>query len=173
MSAATGDGLSFDEAETFAPGQATYPNGTHICELEIDPETGVIELLDYTVVDDFGKVINPLLLEGQVHGGIGQGLGQALLESCAYDPETGQLLSASLMDYTLPRADNVPNIRFLRREVPCTTNPLGIKGAGEAGAIGAPPAIVNAVVNALTPHGVNHVDMPLTPDTVWRLSGGL
>ena len=173
VSAATDDGLSFDEAETFAPGQATYPNGTHICELEIDPETGVIELLDYTVVDDFGKVINPLLLEGQVHGGIGQGLGQALLESCAYDPETGQLLSASLMDYTLPRADNVPNIRFLRREVPCTTNPLGIKGAGEAGAIGAPPAIVNAVVNALTPHGVKHVDMPLTPDTVWRLSGGL
>ncbi|MEC8356664.1 MAG: xanthine dehydrogenase family protein molybdopterin-binding subunit, partial [Pseudomonadota bacterium] len=114
VSAATGEELSFDEAETFAPGQATYPNGTHICELEIDPETGVIELLDYTVVDDFGKVINPLLLEGQVHGGIGQGLGQALLESCAYDPETGQLLSASLMDYTLPRADNVPNIRFLR-----------------------------------------------------------
>ncbi len=170
VSAATGDELSFDEAETFAPGQATYPNGTHICELEIDPETGVIELLDYTVVDDFGKVINPLLLEGQVHGGIGQGLGQALLESCAYDPETGQLLSASLMDYTLPRADNVPSIRFLRREVPCTTNPLGIKGAGEAGAIGAPPAIVNAVVNALTLYGVKHVDMPLTPDTVWRLS---
>ena len=173
LSAATGEELSFDEAETFAPGQATYPNGTHICELEIDPETGVIELLGFTVVDDFGKAINPLLLEGQVHGGIGQGLGQALLESCAYDPATGQLLSASLMDYTLPRADNVPNIRFLRREVPCTTNPLGIKGAGEAGAIGAPPAIVNAVVNALTPHGVKHVDMPLTPDAVWRLSGGL
>ena len=172
VSAKTGEELSFDEAETFAPGQATYPNGTHICELEIDPETGVIELLDYTVVDDFGKVINPLLLEGQVHGGIGQGLGQALLESCAYDTETGQLLSASLMDYTLPRADDVPNIRFLRREVPCTTNPLGIKGAGEAGAIGAPPAIVNAVVNALAPHGVKHVDMPLTPDAVWRLFSG-
>ncbi|MEQ8312665.1 MAG: xanthine dehydrogenase family protein molybdopterin-binding subunit [Gammaproteobacteria bacterium] len=162
------NGISFDETEGFAPGAATYPNGTHICELEIDPETAVIEILDYTVVDDFGRVINPLLLEGQVHGGIGQGLGQALLECCAYEPDSGQLLSASFMDYTLPRADDLPMIHFARNEIPCTTNPLGIKGAGEAGAIGAPPAIINAVVNALADYGVRHLDMPVTPDKLWR-----
>ena len=162
-------GASFDEKETFAPDSATYPNGTHVCELEIDIPTGIINLVDYTVVDDFGKVINPLLLEGQVHGGIGQGLGQALLECCKYESESGQLLSASFMDYTMPRADNLPSIRFIRNEVPCTTNPLGIKGAGEAGAIGAPPAIINAVVNALSDYKVRHVDMPVTPNKLWRL----
>ena len=169
-SVSTSDELSFDEKDSFAPSEATYPNGSHVCELEIDPATGIIEILDYTVVDDFGKVINPLLLEGQVHGGIGQGLGQALLECCAYEAESGQLLSASFMDYTMPRADDLPAIKFQRREVPCTTNPLGIKGAGEAGAIGAPPAIVNAVVNALAERGISHVDMPLTPNRVWRLA---
>ena len=162
-------GASFDEKETFAPDSATYPNGTHVCELEIDIPTGIINLVDYTVVDDFGKVINPLLLEGQVHGGIGQGLGQALLECCKYESESGQLLSASFMDYTMPRADNLPSIRFIRNEVPCTTNPLGIKGAGEAGAIGAPPAIINAVVNALSDYKIRHVDMPVTPNKLWRL----
>ncbi len=162
-------GASFDEKETFAPDSATYPNGTHVCELEIDIPTGIINLVDYTVVDDFGKVINPLLLEGQVHGGIGQGLGQALLECCKYESESGQLLSASFMDYTMPRADNFPSIRFIRNEVPCTTNPLGIKGAGEAGAIGAPPAIINAVVNALSDYKIRHVDMPVTPNKLWRL----
>ena len=162
-------GASFDEKEAFAPDSATYPNGTHVCELEIDIPTGIINLVDYTVVDDFGKVINPLLLEGQVHGGIGQGLGQALLECCEYESESGQLLSASFMDYTMPRADNLPSIRFIRNEVPCTTNPLGIKGAGEAGAIGAPPAIINAVVNALSDYKVRHVDMPVTPNKLWRL----
>jgi carbon-monoxide dehydrogenase large subunit len=162
-------GASFDEKETFVPDSATYPNGTHVCELEIDAATGSIELVDYTVVDDFGKVINPLLLEGQVHGGIGQGLGQALLECCKYESESGQLLSASFMDYSMPRADNLPFMRFARNEVPCTTNPLGIKGAGEAGAIGAPPAIINAVVNALSDYGVRHVDMPVTPNKLWRL----
>ena len=162
-------GASFDEKETFAPDSATYPNGTHVCELEIDVATGTIDLVDYTVVDDFGKVINPLLLEGQVHGGIGQGLGQALLECCKYESESGQLLSASFMDYTMPRADNLTSIRFIRNEVPCTTNPLGIKGAGEAGAIGAPPAIINAVVNALSDYKVRHVDMPVTPNKLWRL----
>mgnify|MGYP001158434305 FL=1 len=162
-------GASFDEKESFAPDAATYPNGTHVCELEIDAATGSIELVDYTVVDDFGKVINPLLLQGQVHGGIGQGLGQALLENCQYESESGQLLSASFMDYTMPRADNLPEIRFARNEVPCTTNPLGIKGAGEAGAIGAPPAIINAVVNALSDYNVRHVDMPVTPHKLWQL----
>ena len=167
--APTDGGASFDEKETFVPDSATYPNGTHVCELEIDVPTGIINLVDYTVVDDFGKVINPLLLEGQVHGGIGQGLGQALLECCEYESESGQLLSASFMDYTMPRADNLPSIRFIRNEVPCTTNPLGIKGAGEAGAIGAPPAIINAVVNALSDYKIRHVDMPVTPNKLWRL----
>ena len=162
-------GISFDEKDSFAPGEATYPNGTHICELEIDTATGTVEVVDYTVVDDFGHVINPLLLEGQVHGGIGQGLGQALLEHCAYEAGSGQLLSASFMDYTMPRADDLPMIRFKRNEVPCLTNPLGIKGAGEAGAIGAPPAIVNAIIDALSEHEVRHVDMPVTPARLWQL----
>ncbi len=170
MAAAPADGgASFDESDSFAPAAATYPNGTHICELEIDVDEATIAVVDYTVVDDFGKVINPLLLEGQVHGGIGQGLGQALLEHCAYDSDTGQLLSATFMDYTLPRAADFPPIRFQRNEVPCTTNPLGIKGAGEAGAIGAPPAIINAVVNALQDYGVRHIDMPVTPAKLWSV----
>ncbi len=167
--APTDGGASFDESETFAPSSATYPNGTHVCELEIDVDTGTIELVDYSVVDDFGKTINPLMLEGQVHGGIGQGLGQALLEYCLYEPETGQLLAATFMDYAMPRADDLPSIRFKRNEVPCTTNPLGIKGAGEAGAIGAPPAIINAVVNALAEYGVRHVDMPIRQEDLWQL----
>ena len=167
--AAGENSVAFDEKETFAPEEATYPNGTHVCELEIDMATGEIELVDYTVVDDFGRVINPLLLEGQVHGGIAQGLGQAILESCQYESGSGQLLSASFMDYTMPRADDFPAIRFKRNEVPCETNPLGIKGAGEAGAIGAPPAIVNAIVKALSDHGIRHVDMPVSPNKVWDI----
>ncbi len=162
-------GASFDEKESFAPESATYPNGTHICELEIDEATGQIELTRFTVVDDFGRVINPLLLEGQVHGGIGQGLGQALLENCVYEGDSGQLLSASFMDYTMPRADDLPFVQFSRNEVPTETNLLGIKGAGEAGAIGAPPAIINALVDALAERGVRHVDMPATPHKVWQL----
>lgn len=164
-----GEEIGLDAAETFAPEVATFPNGTHVCELEIDQDTGVIEIVDYCVVDDFGKVINPLLLEGQVHGGIAQGVGQALLENCTYENDSGQLLSASFMDYTMPRADNLPMIRFKRNEVPCTTNPLGIKGAGEAGAIGAPPAVVNAVVNALADYGVSHLDMPITANRIWQI----
>ena len=167
--AAKDDDVAFDEKESFAPGEATYPNGTHVCELEIDNTTGEIEIVDYTVVDDFGNVINPLLLEGQVHGGIGQGVGQALLESCQYESDSGQLLSASFMDYTMPRADDFPPIRFDLNKVPCKTNPLGIKGAGEAGAIGAPPAIINAIVNALKDKGVHHVDMPVTPNRLWNI----
>ncbi len=167
--AAKDDDVAFDEKESFAPGEATYPNGTHVCELEIDNTTGEIEIVDYTVVDDFGNVINPLLLEGQVHGGIGQGVGQALLESCQYESDSGQLLSASFMDYTMPRADDFPPIRFDLNKVPCKTNPLGIKGAGEAGAIGAPPAIINAIVNALKDKGVRHVDMPVTPNRLWNI----
>lgn len=146
----------------------TYPNGCHVCELEIDPETGVVDIQRYTVVDDFGTVVNPLMLEGQVHGGIGQGLGQALMEETVYDPESGQLVSGSFMDYEMPRADKVPSIDFTAVEdIPCATNPLGIKGAGEAGAIGAPPASINAIVDALKPYGIDHIDMPATQSKIW------
>ncbi len=147
-------------------GTYTYPNGTHICELEIDKFTGKVEILNYTVVDDFGKVINPLLLEGQVHGGIAQGIGQALLEETIYDDETGQLLSGSFMDYAIPRASDIPAIKFSYNEILCKTNPLGIKGAGEAGAIGAPPAVINAICNALD---INHIDMPAKPEKIWKV----
>lgn len=147
-------------------GSYTYPNGTHICELEVDKFTGEVEILDYTVVDDFGKVINPLLLEGQVHGGIAQGIGQALLEETIYDKETGQLLSGSFMDYAIPRASNIPKINFSYNEVLCKNNPLGIKGAGEAGAIGAPPAVINALCNALN---ISHIDMPAKPEKIWNI----
>jgi carbon-monoxide dehydrogenase large subunit len=151
----------------FKPAAATYPNGCHVVEIEVDPDTGNTELVRYTVVDDFGKVVNPLMLSGQVHGGIGQGVGQALLENAVYDEE-GQLIAGSFMDYTMPRADNIPHIDFRWNEIPCINNPLGIKGAGEAGAIGAPPAIINAIVDALSPYGVKHIDMPATPLNVWN-----
>ncbi len=164
-----GDGPSFDERERWAPPALTFPNGTHICELEIEQETGIVRVLDYTVVDDFGKVLNPLLVAGQIHGGIAQGLGQALLENCVFDQESGQLITGSFTDYTMPRADDMPGIRIKFNEVPCVTNALGMKGAGEAGAIGAPPAIVNALVDALSEFGVEHVDMPATAETLWRL----
>ena len=162
-----GDPLA--EAARWTPPAATFPNGTHVCEVEVAPETGALQIMRYTVVDDFGTVINPLLLEGQVHGGIVQGLGQALLEQTQYDSESGQLLSASFMDYAMPRADDAPHIDFTYNVVPSTTNALGMKGAGEAGAIGAPPAIINALVNALQGYGVEHVDMPATPERVWSL----
>lgn len=147
--------------------EATYPNGTHVCELEVDPATGIIELVRYTVVDDFGVTVNPLLLAGQVHGGIVQGIGQALHERTYYD-ETGQLLTASFMDYGMPRADHFPDFHFETRNVPSTTNALGIKGAGEAGAIGSTPAVMNALVNALhNGSGIKHIDMPALPHKVW------
>jgi carbon-monoxide dehydrogenase large subunit len=151
----------------FSPDAATFPNGCHICEVEIDPDTGHLEIVRYTVVDDFGKIINPLLLAGQVHGGIAQGLGQALLEGAVYD-EGAQLVTGSYMDYAMPRADNLPPIDFRWNEIPCRTNPLGIKGCGEAGAIGAPPAVINAIIDALAPYGVTHIDMPATPQRIWQ-----
>ncbi len=160
---------AFDETAAFAPPTNTYPNGTHICEVEIDRDTGQVAVITYTVVDDFGTILNPLMVAGQVHGGIAQGIGQALLESTVFDPESGQLLSGSFMDYTMPRADDIPDIDFRWNVVPCKTNPLGIKGAGEAGCIGAPPAVINAVVDALAEFGVTHVDMPATPEKIWRL----
>jgi aerobic carbon-monoxide dehydrogenase large subunit len=152
----------------FVPEAATYPNGTHLVEVEIDPETGAVELIDYVVVDDFGMTLNPLLLAGQVHGGAVQGIGQALMEIMIYDPASGQPMSASLMDYALPRADEVPVFRFETRNVPCTTNPLGVKGAGEAGAIGSCPAVMNAIADALwRAYRIRHVDMPATPEKLW------
>ena len=148
--------------------EATYPAGAHICEVEIDPETGATEIVNYTIVDDFGATVNPLLLEGQVHGGAVQGIGQALFEDTVYG-EDGQLITASFMDYTMPRADDVPAFHFETRNVPSTTNALGIKGAGEAGTIGATPATMNAVNDALwRAHGIRHIDMPATPNKVWR-----
>ena len=157
---------------SFQPETYTFPNGCHVCEVEIDPATGAVEILDYTIVDDFGTVLNPLLLEGQVHGGVGQGIGQALTEQCVYD-ENGQLLSGSFMDYCLPRADDLPNFDFtLYEDAPCVTNPLGMKGAGEAGSVGAPPAVMHAVNDALATRGAGAIDMPATPQAVWRAIHG-
>jgi aerobic carbon-monoxide dehydrogenase large subunit len=157
-----------DEVATFAPPAATYPNGCHIAEVEIDQGTGTVSIVRYTIVDDFGRTINPLLLAGQVHGGSVQGIGQALYEGVVYDP-SGQLITGSFTDYCLPRADVSPSFSFAYNEIPCKSNLLGIKGAGEAGAIGAPPAIINAVVDALSGLGVKHIDMPATPEKIWRL----
>ena len=156
---------ALEATHTRAPEHYTYPNGCHICELEVDPQTGATTIVRYTVVDDFGRAMNPKLLEGQVQGGTVQGIGQALLEHAVYDPESGQLLSGSFMDYAMPRAGDLPWFDCGFHHVPCTTNPLGVKGAGEAGAVGAPAAVVNALANAL---GVRHLDMPLTPEKVWR-----
>jgi aerobic carbon-monoxide dehydrogenase large subunit len=158
--------------EEYAPSNATYPNGTHACEVEIDPETGETSIVCYTIVDDFGFTLNPLLLAGQVHGGIAQGVGQALMEKATFD-DHGQLLTASLMDYALPRADSLPSFDFETRNVPSTTNPMGLKGAGEAGSIGSTPAVMNAIADALwRAYGVEHIDMPATPLAVYRAIKG-
>ncbi len=167
-----GMSAGLDESATFAPPAFTYPNGCHIAEVEIDIATGVPRIVRYTIVDDFGKVINPLLLEGQVHGGTVQGIGQALYERVVYDSDSGQLVTGSLMDYCLPRANDVPAFTFRYNEIPTPANPLGVKGAGEAGAIGAPPAVINAIVDALAPYGIRHIDMPATPEKIWRAING-
>ena len=153
--------------ESFVPPSATYPNGTHVCEVEIDPDTGETTIVRYSVVDDFGFTLNPLLLAGQVHGGIAQGAGQALMERALFDND-GQLLTASFLDYCVPRADNFPQFDFETRNVPSTTNPMGLKGAGEAGSIGSTPAVMNAVADALwRAYRVEHIDMPATPFAVY------
>ena len=150
----------------FTPPDPTYPNGTHVCELGVDRDTGEVEIHRYTVCDDFGMTLNPMLLQGQVHGGIAQGIGQALMEETVFSDD-GQLLTASLMDYRLPRAADVPNFHFETRNIPSKTNPLGLKGAGEAGTIGACPAVMNALVDALRHgFGVTHIDMPATPSRI-------
>jgi carbon-monoxide dehydrogenase large subunit len=155
----------------FEPPNFTFPFGTHICVVEVEPETGKITIISYVAVDDCGKVINPLLVDGQIQGGIAQGLGQALFEEIIYD-ENGQLLTGSLMDYALPRAADLPRLTLTRTETPTPVNPLGIKGIGEAGTIGSTPAVVSAVLDALAPFGVRHIDMPLTPQKIWAVCEG-
>jgi carbon-monoxide dehydrogenase large subunit len=155
----------------FEPSNFTFPFGTHICVVEVDPKNGGVAVKKYVAVDDCGKVINPLLVDGQIQGGIAQGLGQALLEEVIYD-ENGQLLTGSLMDYALPKAEDLPRLELARTETPTPVNPLGVKGVGEAGTIGSTPAVVNAVLDALAPFGVVHIDMPLKPEKIWRLCQG-
>ncbi|MDA0260757.1 MAG: molybdopterin-dependent oxidoreductase, partial [Proteobacteria bacterium] len=160
-------GAALTATATFAPGAPSFPNGCHICEIEIDPETGAPDVVAYTVVDDFGRIINPLLAEGQVHGGVAQGIGQALFEEAVYD-DHGQLLSGSFMDYAMPRASNLLAIATEFQEVLTPNNPLGVKGAGESGAIAAPPAVMNAIADALSAYGPLAIDMPATPEKIWR-----
>jgi aerobic carbon-monoxide dehydrogenase large subunit len=156
------------ETGTFSPRQDTWPNGCHVCEVEVDPDTGAVALVNYVIVDDVGTVINPVTLKGQLHGGVAQGVGQALMEQIVYDVESGQLLTASFMDYAMPRADTFPPMVIESNPVPTKLNPLGAKGAGEAGTVGALPAVMNAVIDALAPLGVHQLDMPATPERVWR-----
>jgi carbon-monoxide dehydrogenase large subunit len=150
----------------------TYPNGCHIAEVEIDPETGALTLERYTAVDDFGTLLNPMLTLGQIQGGVVQGIGQAMLEHTVYDPESGQMLSGSFMDYTLPRASDLPSLDITFNGVPTSANPLGVKGSGQAGAIAAPQAVICAILDALAPRGVKHIDMPATPERIWRALQG-
>jgi carbon-monoxide dehydrogenase large subunit len=157
-----------DETAFYDPKNFTYPGGCHICEVEIDPDTGVVFVVNFVAVDDVGRVVNPMIVEGQVQGGVAQGIGQALLETCSYDA-SGQLLSGSFMDYTMPRADNLPNITVGTESTLCTHNPLGVKGCGEVGAIGSPPAVINAVVDALKEFGVRHLDMPADAQKIWGI----
>jgi carbon-monoxide dehydrogenase large subunit len=160
------------ETGTFSPADNTYPNGSHVCEVEIDAETGELEILNYVVVDDVGTVVNPVGLKGQIHGGVMQGLGQAVMEQVVYDRESGQLLSGSFMDYAMPRAADLGMIKVESNPCPTKLNPIGAKGAGEAGTVGALPAIVNAVMDALAPLGVTHIDMPATSQRIWQAMRG-
>ncbi len=162
------DGVELSGEGIFRPQATSFPNGCHVCEVEIDPDTGAVALMGYTVVDDFGRVVNPLLVAGQVHGGVVQGVGQALVEHTVYDDDTGQLLTGTFMDYGMPRASDLPHFTTQWNEIPCLTNPLGVKGAAEAGTVGALPAVINAIVDALAEFGVTHVDMPATPEHVWQ-----
>jgi aerobic carbon-monoxide dehydrogenase large subunit len=158
---------SLDVKEAIETPDSAFPNGCHVAEVEIDPETGVVEVVKYTMTNDFGTVINPLLVEGQAHGGVVQGIGQALMENAVFD-ENGQLLTASYLDYALPRAEDVPGFAIDYHSVPAKTNPLGVKGCGEAGCAGALPSVMNAVVDALSEYGIRHLDMPATPLRVWQ-----
>jgi aerobic carbon-monoxide dehydrogenase large subunit len=166
--AAAGEHAStLDTAEVVDVAEHTFPNGCHMAEVEVDPETGMVEIVRYRVCDDFGKTVNPMIVRGQVHGGVSQGLGQALLERTSFDA-AGQLVTGSFMDYALPRAADFPDIEVDLIEVPSVSNPLGVKGAGEAGSVGSPPALINAIIDALSVDGVTHIDMPATPESVWQ-----
>jgi len=160
-----------DEAHLFKREAENFPNGCHVCEVEIDPEDGAAEIVSYVAVDDCGTVLNPLIVHGQVYGGVAQGLGQAMIEHARYDAE-GQFVSATYMDYGMPRAHHLAHMAAGFNTEPCRTNPLGVKGAGEAGACGAPPAYIGALVDALREYGVNHIDMPATPEKIWRAIHG-
>lgn len=160
--------LGLEETVFYEPQERNFSSSVHVAVVKVDPRTGVVKLVDYVAADDSGRVINPMIVEGQVHGAVVQGIGQALMEECVYDPASGQLLSGSFMDYAMPRASDIPSIRTTFQETLAPGNPLGAKGAGESGTIGAPAAIVNAVVDALSPLGLTHIDMPLIPRTVWR-----
>ena len=162
------DPSKLNASATFAQADGTYPNGTHLAEVEIDPATGIIKIVNYVIVDDFGVTLNPLLLAGQVHGGAMQGIGQALMEQAVYSATDGQLVTGTFMDYAVPRAADGPSFHFETHNVPCTTNPLGVKGAGEAGAIGSCPAVVNAIIEGLwREYKIDHIDMPATAERVW------
>src|SRR5262249_46636559 len=157
------DADAYNDSDVF-----TFPNGCHAAEVEIDPETGVVTLERYTAIDDYGRLINPMLTIGQVQGGLAQGIGQAMLEHTVYDPDSAQLLSGSLSDYTLPRADDLPPLNVILAGLPTAVNPLGVKGSGQAGCIGAPQTIVHAVLDALAPLGIDHIDMPTTQERIWQ-----
>jgi carbon-monoxide dehydrogenase large subunit len=157
------DADAYNDSDVF-----TFPNGCHAAEIEIDPETGAVTLKRYTAIDDYGRLINPMLAIGQVQGGVAQGIGQALLEHTVYDRQSAQLLSGSLLDYALPRADDLPPLDITLAELPTEVNPLGVKGAGQAGCMAAPQTIINAILDALAPLGVDQIDMPATPERVWR-----
>jgi carbon-monoxide dehydrogenase large subunit len=154
-----------NENAFYDPTNFTYPAGSYVCEVEVDPHTGVVTVEKFTAVDDFGNIVNPMIVEGQVHGGIAQGIGQAMLEQAVYDKESGQLLTGSYLDYAMPRATDLPMFQVDTCVTPCTHNPLGVKGCGEAGAIGSPPALINAITDAI---GVRDIAMPATPERVWR-----
>jgi carbon-monoxide dehydrogenase large subunit len=164
------DGMSSGlDAEAVNPCDVfTFPSGAHAAEVEIDPDTGQGTLLRYIAIDDYGRLINPMVTIGQVQGGLAQGIGQAMLERTVYEPGSAQLLSGSLMDYALPRADDLPSLDIRLEELHTTVNPLGVKGAGQAGCIAAPPTIVHAILDALAPLGIDHIDMPATPERIWR-----
>jgi aerobic carbon-monoxide dehydrogenase large subunit len=164
-------GIGLDSAGSFDPTPPSHPNGSHVVEVEVDPETGAVSVDRYYVIDDLGKILNPMIVRGQQMGGVVQGIGQALMEHQVYDRQSGQLLTGSFLDYAMPHAASMPNVECFLEEVPCKTNPLGIKGIGESGTIGAPPAIINAVIDALRPLGVEQIDMPATPLRVWQAIG--
>ncbi len=165
--AAAEDGGTLDSWAWTPQDKITFPNGVHVAEVEVDRDTGSVALLGYCAADDFGTAVNETLLLGQVQGGLAQGIGQALCERTVYDPESGQLLSGTFMDYALPRASDLPDLHIALLGEPTAANPLGVKGAGQAGAIAAPQTVVAAVLDALAPLGVTHIDMPLTPERVW------